>query len=85
MVLRVAYAPTRTSTGIESHIYQEYLEEIASGALGKMMKQPGQPWSNPELGMYHEGVFERAISDAATRVNKSFSRAPVSISMRAFA
>lgn len=85
MVLRCAYAPTRTATGVETYVYAEYLEEIAAGALGKLMKLPGQPWSNPELGAYHSSMFEQAISDAAIRVNKSFSRAPTAIVMRPLA
>lgn len=85
MIMRLAYAPTRESTTVDSYVYQEYLEEIAAGALSKLMKIPGQPWSNPELGVYYGDLFEKSITDAATRVNKSFSRAQVSIAMRPLA
>jgi hypothetical protein len=85
MVVRAAFAPSRTATNVDSLVYNEYLEEIAAGAMGKLMKMPGQPWSNPETGVYYSDMFEKAITDAASRVNKSFSRSDVAVAMRAFA
>jgi len=85
MVVRAAFAPTRSASTVDYLVYNEYLEEIAAGAMGKLMKMPGQPWSNPETGGYYSDLFEKAITDAASRVNKSFSRADTAIAMRSFA
>jgi hypothetical protein len=85
LVVRAAYAPTRAATGIVSFVYQEYLEEIAAGALAKLMLVPGQPFTNPDLSAFYNDRFEKATTLAAVRANKSFTRTGVSIAMRPFA
>lgn len=85
LVLRVAYTPTRVATGIEEYVYQKHLEVIAAGALNKLMVQPAQPWSNPELAAFYREKFMKGITDASIDASKSFGRAVKAVSSRAFA
>jgi hypothetical protein len=64
----------RSATTVDESLFQDYLEELASGALSRLMKIPGQPWSNPQLGAQHETAFQKAISSAAIAAAKSYTR-----------
>lgn len=85
LVMRVAYAPLRTASGIEEHVYQKYLEEIAAGALGRLMLMPAQMWSNPTAGAHFRAKFMQGITDAAVAANKSFNRSGATVQARPLA
>lgn len=85
MVLRAAYAPTRTAKAIEEFVYQVHVETISSGALYRLMAMPGQPWSNPELAAFYRSKFQQGVMDAQIEANKTFGRARMSVIPRAFA
>jgi len=85
LLLRVAYAPTRSSTNIDSSSYELYLEGIAAGALARLLREPGQAYSNPPLAEYYDTQFEREVTGAKIKVNKSLTRGDVVVSQRRFA
>lgn len=84
LVLTVACTPTRASTGVESWVYQRHLEEIASGALARLLAQPMQPWSNPDLASFHLNRFENAVSRLRISAMKSFGKASLIVKPRMF-
>lgn len=84
-VFRVAYAPLRTASGVEEYVYQDWLEELAAGALARLMSMPGQSFTNEVAAAGYRDTFEKGISDAAAEANKSFSRAEPMVQMRRFA
>lgn len=85
LIMRVAYAPTRTAATIDGFLHDNYLEEIAAGALSRLLSVPERPWSNAVLGEYYNNIFERAIALAAADANQSFGRASLIMQAPRFA
>ena len=84
-VFRVAYAPVRTGTGVEEYVYQDWLEEIAAGAVARLMSMPSQPYTNEAAAEGYRTMFERGITAAAIEANKSFARSEPMVQMVRFA
>jgi hypothetical protein len=82
--LRVAYAPTRTSTSVTDRLYDDYVEDIAAGAIARLMAIPGRPWTNAEAGKYYDGIFKSAKVKGAIEAAKSYGRNSQQIQMRSF-
>jgi len=64
LYLRFAVAPLRASTSIPDAIAERFYKEISYGARSNLLIIPGQPWSNPQLGMAHRSAFERGMREA---------------------
>ena len=52
--LRVTWTPTSRSSTFDSELMERYMDALVSGAKSKLMRQPGQTWSNPQLSAYYE-------------------------------
>ena len=63
-----ALTPTLAATDIESYLprdmWSEHHRLLLSGLLSRMMLQPAKPYSNPQLGMGHRGVFRQLLVEA---------------------
>lgn len=55
---------SRASNLVDDLIVEDWLEEIADGALYRLQALPGVQWANPEQAAYHKARFESAMSDA---------------------
>ena len=75
LTLRVAYAPTRSSTEIDSAIYENNLTTLAAGASASLMMMPDLPWSHPKLALYYSAIYASDTTEALTSTQKSFTRA----------
>lgn len=64
LVLTVALAPNKKSTGVESFVYDFYSEAIAAGAKARLMAIPSKPFSNINASMMYRAQFSAAITDA---------------------
>lgn len=82
--LIVALKPTRTSTGIDTTIYEEHLDTLACGAKARLMEVPGKPWTNVMLSQYHRGKFEAGVLSAMNRVATGYGRASLRVKPRSF-
>lgn len=74
LIMRVAYKPTRASTGGPDYLFNDYYEVIASGAIARLCAMPKQEWSNPQLVMAHAMVFDTACDKAKVRAARGFGR-----------
>lgn len=72
--MEVTVKPSRAATTIDDNVFEAHVDAIASGALAILMAYPKKSWSNPDLGLWHKGMFEKSIDDAAIR---EFRHAPV--------
>lgn len=81
-VLRVAYKPSRDSVQGPDFLYNDYLEQIASGAKGRLMLEAKKDWSNPTLGEAHMSVFDAACDRAKVRAAQGFGRGRVRVKSR---
>jgi len=77
LVLRVALKPTLASDDIETSIYEEYRDAIASGAKARLMLIKDKPYSDMELGALEMGLFNAAVADAKFKAQKGCGRARV--------
>jgi hypothetical protein len=80
----VALAPSRTSSGIEKFIFENWLEVIAHGAKAKLFVMNNVPWRNPQLGTYHQGYFDSACAATKLRVQKGMVRGRMRTTPRYF-
>lgn len=80
--VEIVLKPTLSSTGIEQWVRDRYVAALADGAKGRLMAQPGKPWTNLELSSYHTNLYEAAKTRATIDVNRSFTRAALSVRMR---
>lgn len=75
--INAALKPTRASTTFPTALFERYIETIAHGAKGKLMMIPTKPYSNKELGAYHEGMFNGLIGEARIQMARGKTRAPL--------
>lgn len=75
--LLAALKPTRASTTFPTLLYERYIETIAHGAKARLMLIPKKPYTDKELGTYHQNMFNGLIGEARIRVARSNSRAPL--------
>ncbi|MBP9155852.1 MAG: hypothetical protein KBF48_12980 [Xanthomonadales bacterium] len=62
--VRVTTIPTLTSTKIDEDVMNRHGEAVADGALARILRIPGKPWTNPNAAMAAEQRFNVAISRA---------------------
>jgi len=79
LTMRIAVAPTRASTTVDSSLFEHYLEEIAHGAKARLYGTPGQPYSDPAAALQMQARFRLDIADARRKVEKGLGRASTRI------
>lgn len=70
----LSLVPTRASTGIDTKLYEAYLEEICNGAIGRLLLTEGFPYSNPTLGAARLAAFRKQCNSVYNRVQRSLGR-----------
>jgi hypothetical protein len=71
---KIAVAPLPTATDILDPIANAFSEDIAAGALSRLMLMPNKPWTQVELSVAHRSRFDNAIDRAKYEVAKGRSR-----------
>jgi hypothetical protein len=69
IVFTVALEPSSTGTDIDDSVYIDHWEAIASGAIYLACIIPGQPWTSPELAMFHKQLFDEGITAASRNLH----------------
>lgn len=69
--MMVVVAPGPTAGGIHINLWRAHHETLRSGALARLFLEPTKPWSNPQLGAYHEGKFKDAITTEAFNAGRN--------------
>lgn len=80
--MRVSYTPLRAATTVDSTVYESYMEEIAAGALSRLMMIPGKPWTNEQAGAAYDSTFKSAKVQATIEASRSYGRASKQIQFR---
>ena len=60
--IQVALMPSKAALGITDVQFDHYSDDIAQGAKARLMLMPGQPFSNPNLGVLAKELFEHAVA-----------------------
>lgn len=69
----VVLTPTQAATGIEDSLFELYVKDIASVALGTLLL-PGHTWSNPQLATFHANKLGTAANAAAVQAQTGGTR-----------
>lgn len=72
--VRAILKPSRTATSILTALYDNYGEQIASGAKARMCAIPSTPWTDAALSQYHRGLFEVGIAKAEVAAARAYGR-----------
>jgi len=76
LVMTVALQPSQSATGFPAWIANQYIYQIADGAIAKLMLMPNKPWTDLASGQDHRSRFEAAFNDARESANSALGRAP---------
>lgn len=74
---KVSVTPANDATDIIDWIWQEYVEEIGTGAKALLMHMDKKPWSNQAKAEEYEERFSIAIGKAMRRAEVGYGRATV--------
>ena len=82
ITMRVALKPTRTSTSIEDFLFEDYAEVIAKGTLKRLMLQPAKTYSNNEMAVANNVMYEQGINSARQRSTRGYVRSSQQVKLR---
>lgn len=79
LTMRVALKPTRASTTVDDMLYEEYVEAIAAGALGRLLMSSGKPYTNVQAAMAHKALSNQGLNVARQRAGHGHTRSNLSV------
>jgi len=82
--MRVAYTPLRSATVIDATVREAYLEDIAAGALSRLLSMPGKPWTNEQAAASYDNTFKSSKVLGAIQASNSYGLASRHIQFRDF-
>lgn len=77
LTMTLALQPSQTATGFPSWIGNQYFEDLANGALARLMLMPNKPWTDLQNGAARQMVFNAAVSNAKANAVRSLARAEI--------
>lgn len=75
LTMTVALQPSQTATSFPKWIANQYIYQIADGAIAKLMLMPNKPWTDLVNGQDHRTRFEQAFNDARESAVSALGRA----------
>ena len=69
----VALKPTQAAQGVDEIIFEEYKNVITHGALAYLQQMPEKSWSNPNMSVFYQGMFETEILKAKRKAEKGYA------------
>jgi hypothetical protein len=75
LTLRIAVKPSRASTGLETYLYEDYLDAITAGAKARLFAMNKKPWANPGLAAECRADFDTKTREARDRVSRGYGPA----------
>jgi len=82
LTLRVALKPSRNSTSVDDVIYEDYADTIAAGALSKLMRSSGKPYTDLRLAEDRRREFMTGVNVARQRSGHGHVRSNLSVRLR---
>lgn len=72
--VEAALKPSLDAVEFPDELFDQYVQDIAHGALAGLMLVPGQDWSNPTMAAIHQDSFDDRIGTVAAQVERGFGR-----------
>lgn len=67
--------PLKTCTQVPNRVYEMFFDEILDGVKGKLFSMTSKPWSDRQMGAFHNKRFSVGIARARTAMRKGYSSA----------
>lgn len=80
--MTVVYTVTPDATDIPDELFTEFREVLVAGALGILLSQPDQPYTDNVSAAINNTMFNHGVSNARIRTNKGHTRADVQVRPR---
>ena len=84
LILRTAFKPKPLATEFDENLYDDWLEEISSGAKCRLFEMPSKPWTDYSVSAYERTKFKTGIGRARIMVNNAFANPGLSVITRSF-
>lgn len=85
ITIKAALTPTRTATSVPDILFTDYCEDIAAGAIGRLLSMPNQPFSAPAIATSFLARFAAATTSAANTARTGRAAASSRVKSRPFA
>lgn len=82
VTMRVALKPSRSATGVEDVIYEDYMETIGAGARSRLFMIPNTLHFNPQMAGVNKMQFDQGVNVARQRANRGHTRSNLSVQLR---
>ena len=69
----VALKPTQVAQGVDEIIFEEYKNVITHGALAYLQQMPEKTWSNPNMSVFYQGLFDADVQEAKLKSEKGYA------------
>lgn len=76
LAMVLAVQPRRAATTFPRWIHAQYMEQIAAGAIAKLMNMPGKPWASPQA-VHYQAKFDNGIASAKESALRGLGRGVV--------
>lgn len=76
---RIAVVPSRASTGVDSVLFERYVDAIAAGALARLKMTPDQPYTDLPGAQLQWGLFRSSCAATRSFVNGGMNRASMRV------
>lgn len=77
LLIHVFLKPSTTAEDLPDFLVDHYSQEIADGALSRILLLPNQPFSSPDMGMAYAQAFQMAKDKNFNANMRGQQRAPV--------
>jgi hypothetical protein len=84
LILRAAFKPKPDAMEFEENLYDDWVEEIASGAKCRLFSMPNASWTDYNIAAYEKIKFKTGIGRARIMVNNAFANPGLSVVTRSF-
>jgi len=64
LTIQASFSPTRSATQVDDVLFNSYAEDIAYGAIGRLLGIPGQLFTNTPLATQNLKQFAQGVSSA---------------------
>jgi hypothetical protein len=80
MTIRAVYTPDQFGDFIPKFLVSTYLDELMAGAKARLMIMPNKSWSNPQLAMVNQSMYDEGVTKA--KVNVAHDKVAGSVRVR---
>lgn len=80
-----AYSPTLSATQLSDALYDDWIDALAAGTIGRLLSIKGQPFYSPAESVPHKGQFEVEVSRAKREALTGRVVGSMQVSSRGFA